>query len=72
MGPHSAPSAASGKRKPAVTSEQKSKANGNGKSGSINSLEQISPWLVTSDISSKKERERSKIPQLKTVITTEL
>ncbi len=40
------------------------------------SLEQISPWLVGSDagtiISGKTEKEKSKIPQLKTVITTEL
>ena len=36
-------------------------------------LEHISPWLVSSDaISTKKEKEKSKIPQLKTVITTEL
>ena len=36
-------------------------------------LERISPWLVSSDaISTKKEKEKSKIPQLKTVITTEL
>ena len=43
---------------------------------SNSSLEQISPWLVGSDagaiISGKKEKEKSKIPQLKTVITTEL
>ena len=72
IGPHSAPGAGSGKRRPAAAGEQQSKANSNGKSASINSLEQISPWLVSSDISSKKEKERSKIPQLKTVITTEL
>lgn len=53
-------------------------ANGKKKASSdINSsLEQISPWLVGSDagaiISGKKEKEKSKIPQLKTVITTEL
>ena len=45
-------------------------------SDSNSSLEQISPWLVGSDagaiISGKKEKEKSKIPQLKTVITTEL
>ena len=36
-------------------------------------LERISPWLVSSDaITTKKEKEKSKIPQLKTVITTEL
>ena len=55
-------------------------ANGGRKKGttgdSNTSLEQISPWLVSSDagaiISGKKEKEKSKIPQLKTVITTEL
>ena len=59
-------------------------ANGNSGGGrkksaagdSNTSLEQISPWLVSSDagaiISGKKEKEKSKIPQLKTVITTEL
>ena len=55
-------------------------ANGKKKKSSssdINSsLEQISPWLVGSDagaiISGKKEKEKSKVPQLKTVITTEL
>ncbi len=37
------------------------------------SLEDISPWLVSSEaIASKKEKEKSKIPQLRTVITTEL
>jgi len=36
-------------------------------------LERISPWLVSSEaITTKKEKEKSKIPQLKTVITTEL
>jgi len=36
-------------------------------------LEKISPWLVSSDaIHTKKEKEKTKIPQLKTVITTEL
>ena len=45
-----------------------------GKTSSSNtSLEQISPWLVSDSIVvSKKEKEKSKIPQLKTVITTEL
>ena len=53
-------------------------ANGKKKSSSDSntSLEQISPWLVGSDagaiISGKKEKEKSKVPQLKTVITTEL
>ena len=72
IGPHSAPSGGSSKRKPPALGEQQSKVNSNRRSGSINSLEQISPWLVSSDISSKKDKERSKIPQLKTVITTEL
>ena len=35
-------------------------------------LDSISPWLVSDTIASKKEKEKSKIPQLKTVITTEL
>jgi hypothetical protein len=45
-------------------------------SDSNSSLEQISPWLVGNDagsiISGKKEKEKSKIPQMRTVITTEL
>lgn len=48
-------------------------SNGGLAATSDTSLEQISPWLVTSEsITSKKEKEKSKIPQLKTVITTEL
>jgi len=42
-------------------------------SNNSNDLEQISPWLVSTEaITTKKEKEKSKIPQLKTVITTEL
>ncbi|TRY79132.1 hypothetical protein TCAL_09043 [Tigriopus californicus] len=44
----------------------------NGFTTSTTSLEQISPWLVNDAITSKKEKEKSKIPQLRTVITTEL
>eukprot|EP00095_Tigriopus_kingsejongensis_P010206 snap_masked-scaffold704_size109063-processed-gene-0.4 protein:Tk10206 transcript:snap_masked-scaffold704_size109063-processed-gene-0.4-mRNA-1 annotation:"band -like protein 5" len=44
----------------------------NGFTSSTTSLEHISPWLVTDAIASKKEKEMSKIPQLRTVITTEL
>jgi len=35
-------------------------------------LEDISPWLVEDNVIIKKAAEKSKIPQLKTVITTEL
>lgn len=43
------------------------------KTSNSNDLEQISPWLVSTEaITTKKEKEKSKIPQLKTVITTEL
>ena len=58
-------------------------SNSNGTTHSVNNqnrintkktdLEKISPWLVSSDaIHTKKEKEKTKIPQLKTVITTEL
>jgi hypothetical protein len=36
------------------------------------SLEEISPWLVQDNVIIKKATEKSKIPLLKTVITTEL
>ncbi len=48
------------------------------KRGSNSSLEEISPWLVSSSTSSSSNRagasrdDASKIPQMKTVITTEL
>ena len=73
-GPHSAPNIGVGKGKSSNMADHQSKLRTNGGSGSSSSLEQMSPWLVSSDalISSKKEKERSKIPQLKTVITTEL
>ena len=71
-GPHSAPNRTNGKS--SNLGDQNTKLRTKGGSDSTNSLEQISPWLLSSDalISSKKEMERSKIPQLKTVITTEL
>jgi hypothetical protein len=76
FGPHSAPNVTHGKGKPSYLDEQTSKirSNGNGRNENSNSLEQISPWTVSNDvlILSKKEKERSKIPLLKTVITTEL
>ena len=73
-GPHSAPNVSSGKGKSSSISDQQSKLGNKGKNGSSNSLEQMSTWSVSRDalISSKKEKERTKIPQLKTVITTEL
>ena len=36
------------------------------------SLEEISPWLVRDNVIINKKPEKSKIPLLKTVITTEL
>jgi hypothetical protein len=36
------------------------------------SMEEISPWLVQDNVISNKKAEKSKIPLLKTVITTEL
>ena len=75
-GPHSAPNVTPGKGKMSNLDDQTSKirSNGNGRNENSNSLEQISQWTISNDalISSKKEKERSKIPQLKTVITTEL
>ena len=76
-GPHSAPNTRLGKGMSSNVDDHKSsklRATENGRSENSNSLEQLSPWLVSNDalISSKKEKERSKIPQLKTVITTEL
>ena len=74
IGPHSAPNTGKGKNTSSNMDDRKLRLRENGGNESTNSLEQISPWLVSTDalISSKKEIERSKIPQLKTVITTEL
>ena len=35
-------------------------------------IEEISPWLVQDNVINNKKSEKSKIPLLKTVITTEL
>jgi len=35
-------------------------------------MEEISPWLVQDNVIINKKAEKSKIPLLKTVITTEL
>ena len=43
----------------------------NNKSVSKSKMEDISPWLVQDDVINKKT-DKSKIPLLKTVITTEL
>ena len=35
-------------------------------------IEELSPWLVQDNVINNKKSEKSKIPMLKTVITTEL
>ena len=46
--------------------------NNNSSSLKDGSLEDISPWLVRDNVIINKKVEKSKIPLLKTVITTEL
>ena len=64
-GPHSAPNVGSRKGNGSISDESRSRSK-------ENKANENSDSLIDALISSKKEKERSKIPQLKTVITTEL